>query len=153
MKDGYRRAEAGGRMAGGRCRGARLGGRRVEGRRPVVGGSEGGKAEGGTRLPCGSGQAQFIGMSTLAKKPVTKKAAVRKPTVRRLAAKKLTPEQEILALVGTRTPPPAKSTTVDLLRSLRDGSFDKAAAKVDWDIVETVVKNRRSSASLRAVQK
>lgn len=62
------------------------------------------------------------------------------------AARKLTLEKEILAAVGTRTPPPGKSTTADLLRSLRDGSFDLAAAKCDWDIVGAVVKSRRSSA-------
>lgn len=86
-------------------------------------------------------------MSTL-----TKKLAARKPAVRRPTAGKLALEEEIRAAAGTRTPPPAKFTTADVLRSLRDGSFDQAAAKCDWDLVETTVKNRRSSVALRAAR-
>jgi hypothetical protein len=85
-------------------------------------------------------------MSTLTTKPAARKVR------RRPAAKKLTLEQEILSLVGTRTPPPAKATTADLLRSLHDGTFDAAAAKIDWARVELAYKSRASSSLLRSAK-
>lgn len=51
----------------------------------------------------------------------------------------------IPGLLPVRTPPKAKATAGDLLRSMKDGSWDAAAAKCDWDIVERAVKNRSSS--------
>lgn len=51
--------------------------------------------------------------------------------------------------VKIRTPAP-KATAGDLLASLEDGSFDAAAAKGDWAVVERVVKSRASARALRA---
>jgi hypothetical protein len=86
-------------------------------------------------------------------KTLTKPAA-KKPLVKRLARKsagrKPSATTNVDSEVVRLTPPPAKATTADLLRSLRDGSYDAAAAKVDWDIVERVVSDRRSATTLRA---
>lgn len=70
-------------------------------------------------------------MSTLTKKPSAKKKPMRKVVARKSASRLI--------------PPPARGSGDDLLKSLQDGSFDKAAAKVDWDMVESACKNRRSS--------
>ncbi len=75
-------------------------------------------------------------MKTLTK-PAAKKKRVARPALKKTVGK-------------TLPLPPAKATAGDLLRRLRDGSYDAAAAKVDWDGVEWAVKNRRSSRSLRA---
>lgn len=102
----------------------------------------------GVLLPSIPGTAEFSGMSTLTKKPAARKPVPR----RRPSAKKLTLEQEILPLVGTRTPPPSKFTAADLLRDLHDGTFDAAAAKCDWARVELAHKSRASSRWLRAAK-
>lgn len=86
-------------------------------------------------------------MSTLTKMPAARKLAARRP-----AAKKLTLEQEILSLVGTRTPPPAKGSGADLLRDLHDGTFDAAAAKIDWARVELAYNSRACSSVLRSAK-
>ena len=73
-------------------------------------------------------------MSTLAK---TKKPA------RKIVARRGAPPRVTLVL------PPAKATAGDLLRSLKDGSFDAAASKGDWAKVESAYKGRASSHHLR----
>ena len=77
---------------------------------------------------------------------LTKKSAATRVR-RRPAGKQLTLEQEILSLVGTRTPPPAKGTAADLLRAVESGEWGKG---VDWARVELAYKSRSSSRLLRA---
>ena len=86
-------------------------------------------------MPRGCGQALFIGMSTLAKKPVTKKAAAGKPIARRLGTK---------PAVARRPLPHAKGTTKDL--SALSETFGMG---VDLDMVSSMIAARSSSASLR----
>lgn len=90
----------------------------------------------------------FCSMKTLSK-PAAKKPLVKRLT-RKSAGRKRSGTTNVDSEGVRLTPPPAKATTADLLRSLRDGSYDAAAAKVDWDIVERVVSNRRSAPTLRA---
>ncbi len=87
-------------------------------------------------LPSRRTPRSFCPMKTLTK-PAAKKKRVARPALKKAAGK-------------TLPLPPAKATAGDLLRRLHDGSYDAAAAKVDWDSVEWAVKNRRSSRSLRA---
>ncbi len=92
------------------------------------------------------GRATVRRMSTLTTKPAARRVH------RRPAGKKPTLEQEILSLVGTCTPPPAKGSAADLLRDLHDGTFDAAAAKIDWARVELAYKSRASSSLLRSTK-
>lgn len=83
-------------------------------------------------------------MSTLTKKPAAQK------TLRKAVKRKTASGSRIGRLAACLPLPPSKGTAADLLRSIHDGSFDRAAAKVNWDMVESAYKNRHSSRAVRA---